>query len=100
MIGTWSPLRSGSGAQVIVTFNLKDFPNEALERFDIEAQHPDDFVLNVIDLDTARVARVVEEQARALKNPPMKATELLERLVTHGLAQSVAALRSHVVDDN
>lgn len=33
------------GAQVIVTFNLKDFPSEVLEPHDIEAKHPDDFVV-------------------------------------------------------
>jgi hypothetical protein len=31
-----------AGAQVIVTFDKRDFSHEALEEFDIEAQHPDD----------------------------------------------------------
>ena len=35
-----------SGAQVIVTYNLKDFPAAALDPFGIEAQSPDDFVLH------------------------------------------------------
>jgi hypothetical protein len=34
-----------AGAQVIVTFDKRDFSREALEEFDIEAQHPDDFIL-------------------------------------------------------
>lgn len=34
----------------IVTFNLKDFPGEVLARYNIEAQHPDDFVLNQLEL--------------------------------------------------
>lgn len=89
-----------AGAQLIVTFNLKDFPKKALDHYDLEAQHPDDFVRNVVDLDVSRVARVVREQARALKNPPMTSAELLERLLRHGLAQSVAALRPHVADDD
>jgi predicted nucleic acid-binding protein len=88
-----------SGAQVIVTFNLKDFTPKVLARYDIEAQHPDDFVLHVINLDPSRVARALAEQARDLRNPPMTPTELLERLVTHGLPQSMAALRPIVVDD-
>jgi predicted nucleic acid-binding protein len=33
-------------ANVIVTSNLKDFPEDALEPYGIEAQHPDEFVLN------------------------------------------------------
>src|SRR5262245_16383071 len=35
-----------AGAGVIVTYNLADFPAEALARFDIEAQHPDDFLIS------------------------------------------------------
>ena len=39
-----------AGAQVIVTYNTKDFPVESLVAFDVEAKHPDDFVLESIDL--------------------------------------------------
>jgi len=45
-----------SGAQVIVTHNLRDFPPAAIERYGIEAQHPDAFVLNLIDLNASAVA--------------------------------------------
>ncbi|MEV6940795.1 hypothetical protein AB0N07_01990 [Streptomyces sp. NPDC051172] len=31
-------------AQVVVTFNLKDFPPEALAPWDVEAVHPDAFL--------------------------------------------------------
>ena len=37
-----------AGAEVIVTYNLKDFPAETLARFDIEAQHPDDFLVSLL----------------------------------------------------
>ena len=37
-------------AQVIVTMNLKDFPAEVLQKYDTEAQHPDEFILRLIDL--------------------------------------------------
>lgn len=33
-----------SGADMIVTFNLKHFPSEKLQQFCIEATHPDDFI--------------------------------------------------------
>jgi len=85
---------------VSVTFNLKDFPATVLERYDLEAQHPDDFVLNVIDLDAARVARTLVEQAQVLKKPPMTPSELVELLVTRGLPQSMASLRSHIIDES
>jgi hypothetical protein len=38
-----------------VTFNLQDFPPEALEPYDIEAIHPDEFLVNQFYLDDALV---------------------------------------------
>lgn len=81
------------GAQVIVTFNLKDFPEAALKPYGIEAKHPDDFVLETIDLKAGAVAAAVSRQAAALRNPPVSLAQLLDRLRDLGLEQSVAALR-------
>jgi predicted nucleic acid-binding protein len=39
-----------SAAQVIVTSNLRDFPNCKLAPYGVEARHPDEFVLGLIDL--------------------------------------------------
>ncbi len=47
-----------SSAQVIVTFNLKDFPESALAPFGIEPMHPDVFVEHQIDLHQAAVIEV------------------------------------------
>lgn len=82
-----------SGAQVIVTTNLKDFPATALAPYDVEAQHPDTFVLHLLSLDAGAVARTVAAQAASLKNPPMSRGELLDTLESRGLVQSVAELR-------
>jgi predicted nucleic acid-binding protein len=82
-----------AGAQVIVTFNLKDFPDTALEPLGLEARHPDEFVLEVIHLAPGAVAAVLVEQARRLKNPPMTLTQLIEVLGSQGLVQSSARLR-------
>jgi hypothetical protein len=81
------------GAQVIVTANLQHFPPEALDPYDLEAQHPDTFVLHLLPLDPGAVLRVLEQQAAALKNPPMSIPELLETLEGRGLVQTVAELR-------
>lgn len=39
------------GAQSIITLNLKDFPNEALDPYGIEALSPDEFVQDMLDLN-------------------------------------------------
>jgi predicted nucleic acid-binding protein len=34
-------------ASVLVTFNLRDFPKDVLDIFDVEAMHPDDFIADL-----------------------------------------------------
>lgn len=80
------------GAQVIVTFNLRDFPSKVLARYGMEAQHPDEFVLNILDLDASAVVRVVQEQAAALRNPRRSPEELLGVLRQQGLPGAVEKL--------
>jgi predicted nucleic acid-binding protein len=82
-----------AGAQVIVTANLDDFPAEALRKYAIEAQHPDEFVGHLVDLAPGVVLSVVSEQAADLKNPPRTVAELLDTLQANGLVQTVARLR-------
>jgi hypothetical protein len=69
-----------AGADVIVTFNLADFPSDVLSPFNIEARHPDDFVLALIDLDEETVCAAVERQRAGLKNPPKSVDDHLETL--------------------
>ena len=40
-----------SKADVIVTYNLKDFPSSIEDEYNIEIQHPDVFLSNVFDLN-------------------------------------------------
>ena len=40
-------------ANAIVTFNLKDYPEQALAQYGIEAIHPDDFIFYQIDMAPA-----------------------------------------------
>lgn len=81
------------GAQAIVTFNLSDFPAEALAAFDIEAKHPDDFILDTLDLAKGAVLEVLTTQSARLKNPPQTVAEVLDTLRSNGLEQSVARIR-------
>lgn len=79
-------------AQVIVTYNLRDFPAGALQPHGIEAQHPDEFILRVIALDPLVVRDTVETHQQALKNPPKTPAEYLATLSNQGLPRTVTAL--------
>ena len=85
-----------AGADVIVTCNLKDFPAMVLAQFEVEAQHPDDFLVGLIDLAPGVVCTAVKRQRSSLRNPAKTADELLSTLESQGLPQSVARLGQFV----
>jgi predicted nucleic acid-binding protein len=80
-------------AQVIVTFNEKDFPTQVLATFEIEAQHPDVFLRHLIDLNPATVRARVEMMLAAWKQPPNTAEHFIGFLERCGLPETAAALR-------
>lgn len=80
-------------AQVIVTFNLRDFPTDTLQLHEVEAQHPDDFILRVIALNPLTIRETVETHQQSLKNPPKSAAQYLETLSNQRLPKTVEALR-------
>lgn len=81
-----------AGAQMIVTFNVRDFPADLLSPYNIEAQHPDDFVVNQIHLNPGAVLGTIEQQAAALKEPPKTVDDVLAALERVGLVQTVTEL--------
>jgi hypothetical protein len=80
---------------LIVTCNLDDFPAEALSPFDIEAQHPDEFILHLLDLTPGLVIEAAHNHRTSLKNPPKTVEEYLDSLESQGLPQTVSALREY-----
>lgn len=81
-------------AGVIVTYNSNDFPEEKLTPYGIEAQHPDHFVAHLFDLNPGAVCSAVRDQRGSLKHPPQTVAELLDTLLSLGLATTVASLHS------
>ncbi len=67
-------------AAVIVTANIKDFPPPALQPYDIDAVHPDDFLLDQLDLYPAQTTRCIQEQFAACRNPAITIDHLLGTL--------------------
>jgi hypothetical protein len=86
-----------AGASLIVTFNLIDFPAEALKPYNLVAQHPDDFIFDLLDLHPAGVLEAAANHRRTLKSPTKTADEYLDTLLAQGLTQSVAVMRQWTV---
>ena len=84
---------SGTNAEVIITFNLKDFPDDALARYNLKAIHPDDFISDLIELNIAVVIDAVRKHRGGMKNPPFTADEYLDLLLKQRLPETVSKLR-------
>jgi hypothetical protein len=80
-------------ADAIVTFNLADFPAAALAPFGIEAQHPDDFLLNQIDLDTIAALKSIKAMRARLRSPMISGLELAAALERSQLPLVASRLR-------
>jgi hypothetical protein len=77
---------------VIVTQNLKDFPEETLKPYGIEAQHPDSFLFHQLSLSPGAFCEATRKVRARLKNPPYSAQEYLDTLTKQGLLATVAEL--------
>jgi predicted nucleic acid-binding protein len=80
-------------ADAIVTFNLKDFPEQAIRAHGIDILHPDDFLIAQYDLDPIRVLGIVKLLRSRLRKPPISADELIATYEQQGLAQFCEKLR-------
>jgi hypothetical protein len=85
-----------SSSSVIVTYNLKDFPDKAMKEFGITAQHPDDFLIHLLDLAPDLVCAAAQRQRLSLKRPPMDAEEYLKCLARQSLSNTVEKLREFI----
>lgn len=83
------------GAQVIVTFDVKDFPKEILEKFDIDPQDPDVFCRYLIDLSPGLFLASIKKIRARLKSPPKEPVQYLADLEARGLLQTVSWLSDY-----
>ena len=79
-------------ADLIVTVNRKDFPAEKLDRWGIEAQHPDEFLIHRFHLSQPVFLQAVKTVRMRLKNPPRSVQNYLDTLRTQGLLATVKAI--------
>ncbi len=82
-----------AGADVIVTYNLKDFPSDILAQWEVEVQHPDDFICVQLDINVSSAMSAIRDMRAALKNPPQSVDQLLQNLAEIRLPQTVERVR-------
>jgi hypothetical protein len=82
-------------ADAIVTFNLKDFPDDALAPYEIDVIHPDDFIYYQLDMAPARCCEALRKQREALRNPALTVDDFLAVLQKQQLPQTVSKLREY-----
>ena len=85
-----------TNANIIVTNNLKDFPEDYLATFGLAAKSADDFVTDLIDLNTQQAVQAFLEMVQHKRNPPLTELEVLDRLRLRGLKQAADYLHSQI----
>jgi len=68
------------GANVIVTRNLNDFPEDAVAQYGIEVQRPDTFLIHQRGLNEQLFLQCVRRVRRRLRKPKLTPDEYLEKL--------------------
>lgn len=76
-----------ANAEVLVTFNLKDFPAASTVPFDIEVVHPDAFLLDQLDLFPGAVVDVLGQLVSIYRQPAVTIEEMLRSLAKAGVPQ-------------
>ncbi len=80
-------------ASVIVTYNLKDFPDSKLNPHNIEAQHPDTFITDLIDLHPLQVVEAMNRCHQRRKNPPCSFNDYLTQVRRQELPNTVSMVK-------
>jgi predicted nucleic acid-binding protein len=80
-------------ADLILTYNLKDFPLEYLATWAVEAEHPDEFIVHLLGLDESLVCDAARTCRARLINPAKTADEYLDILASQQLPETVSWLR-------
>ncbi|MGW7396842.1 hypothetical protein ACWGH7_10050 [Streptomyces cyaneofuscatus] len=83
----------GGDAHAVVTLNLKDFPAAAAEPYGIEVLHPDDFLLDMLDLAPVEMNAVLRAQLSSYRREPRDLHGLLDRIGSGGAPQFAAEFR-------
>lgn len=83
-----------TNADLIITNNLKDFPEEYLAGHGLRAKTPDDFFTDIIDLNHDLSIQAFKKMVLNKVNPPLSEFDVLDYLRNNGLLQTADYLHS------
>jgi len=83
-----------TNANLIVTNNIKDFPEEYLRSYGLSAKTADDFLTDIIDLNQEQAIAAFKEMVLNKKNPKMDEYEVLDQLRNAGLTDTANYLHA------
>lgn len=85
-----------TGAEHIVTENLRDFPDAALAPFGITAVSADDFLTSTFELYPAEAVAALRAMRRDYGRPPFSPGDFIFELQQKGLPKLASMLKEHV----
>jgi len=85
-----------ANVEVLVTFNMSDFPEPALKPYDVVAVHPDEFLLDQLDLYPGITVEVMRQQAASYRREPTTVSGVLVLLERAGVPRFAAEVRRHL----
>ncbi len=77
---------------IILTFNLRDFPNDKLSEFGIVSMHPDDFLMELTKELPVQIQSAFDKMVNRLRNPVKSKIEVKCMLERCGLTKTVRYL--------
>lgn len=82
-----------AGAEVIVTANLRDFPEQVLVQYGVRAISPGEFLSQLLTEQLALVHQALEIQIERYRRPPLEMSQLLHQLAQQGAAEFARAFQ-------
>lgn len=83
-----------TNANLIVTNNLKDFPEESLHPFGLKVKTTDDFLTDIIDLNPEQAVAAFKEMVLNKRNPKLDELDVLDQLRSAGLTDTANYLHA------
>ena len=80
---------------MIVTENLRHFPERILNAHAIEALKADEFIANTLELDPSQTIPALKVMRIRVINPSFTVDEFIEKARQHGLRQVARIMKEH-----